>query len=106
MCCNLAIRQTKQGKDPARKICSLVDSVVLLRHTLRALPAIADSMRWVECPLLQAIRSNLEHPTLSELLTAVDDVLDEDAQVGLGGFSQTECNVYKAQALLPTRLVP
>jgi hypothetical protein len=56
MCANLAIRQNKKGKDPARKVALLVESIILLRNTLSCLPALADSMAWVESALLQVRR--------------------------------------------------
>ena len=53
MCANLAIRQNKKGKDPARKVALLVEAIILLRNTLSCLPALANSMAWVESGLLQ-----------------------------------------------------
>jgi hypothetical protein len=38
------------------QVAALVDAVVLLRCLLRALPALSESLAWVESPLLQAVR--------------------------------------------------
>lgn len=57
VCSNLAVRPGSESgaatKDPSAKLGRLVSAVVLLRDVMRCLPAMADSMSWVDSPLLQ-----------------------------------------------------
>jgi hypothetical protein len=62
VCSNLAVRPGGSGagaaaaascKDPSLQLGRLVSSVILLRDVLRCLPAMADSMAWVDSDLLK-----------------------------------------------------
>jgi hypothetical protein len=63
VCSNLAIRpssgsaggsaNTSAGRDLSVVLGRLVSSVILLRDVLRCLPAIVDSMAWVDSQLLR-----------------------------------------------------
>jgi hypothetical protein len=61
MCSNLAITRTRPAgapapsKDPTARVASLVEAVILLRGMLRTLPALAESVAWVETPLMKAV---------------------------------------------------
>ncbi|WIA16491.1 hypothetical protein OEZ85_013171 [Tetradesmus obliquus] len=94
VCSNLAVRPSGSAgaaaaascKDPSVQLGRLVSSVILLRDVLRCLPAMADSMAWVDSPLLKAIRANLGQGELQQLLQETEAVLDDDAQASKTQF--------------------
>ncbi|KAF8065536.1 wdr82 [Scenedesmus sp. PABB004] len=59
VCSNLGLRPSGEGggaRDPSARLGRLVSAVILLRDVLRCLPAMADSMAWVDSDLLKARR--------------------------------------------------
>lgn len=78
MCSNLAIRHTTRTSDPAQKIAAMVSSVILLKATLQLLPALQDAVSSAESGLLAAIAGNLARPEFADMLTRIQEVLDDD----------------------------
>uniref|UniRef100_A0A383WQ55 DNA mismatch repair proteins mutS family domain-containing protein n=1 Tax=Tetradesmus obliquus TaxID=3088 RepID=A0A383WQ55_TETOB len=107
VCSNLAVRPSGSAgaaaaascKDPSVQLGRLVSSVILLRDVLRCLPAMADSMAWVDSPLLKAIRANLGQGELQQLLQETEAVLDDDAQASKTQFVNKvqQCFAVRAQ---------
>ncbi|CAL8469479.1 g9020 [Coccomyxa elongata] len=85
ICSCLALRPSSARKDPVQRIASLVQSTILLREALTALPSLADALQPAKSELLkaashdQAVRANTVHPAFAKLLQTVDEVLDRDA---------------------------
>eukprot|EP00775_Hariotina_reticulata_P012444 gene12444-12581_t len=88
VCSNLAVRPSSAAaiKDPSARMGSLVSAVILLRDVLRCLPAMADSMTWVDTTLLKAVQANLGQEKLRQLLQEIEAVMDDDAQASKAQF--------------------
>ena len=54
-----ALRPSAPSKDPVQRIASLVQSVILLREALTALPSLADALEPAKSELLKAVRKSL-----------------------------------------------
>ena len=57
VCSQLAMRPSAQGKsDPSKRIALVVQSLMLLRETLQALPCLAQALKHADSSLLQVRR--------------------------------------------------
>jgi hypothetical protein len=62
VCSKLAMRPTEgSSKDVSLQLGRLVSAVIQLRDVLRSLPVMADSMAWVDSPLLKVWRGAHKH---------------------------------------------
>lgn len=58
MCAHVqALKPSTPSKDPVLRIASLVQSVILLREALTALPSLADALEPAKSELLKAVSS-------------------------------------------------
>eukprot|EP00891_Asterochloris_glomerata_P002051 jgi/Astpho2/2051/Aster-00547 len=81
VCSQLAQRPSAQGKsDPSKRIALVVQSLILLRETLQALPCLAQALKCTDSCLLQAVQATFSHEVFADLLSTVDNTLDEDTQ--------------------------
>ncbi|GMH42445.1 hypothetical protein BSKO_10364 [Bryopsis sp. KO-2023] len=88
MCGNLVIRPSVGGgagsaaseASLSRKIASLINSMILLKDVLSALSDLATALGPCRCDLLRVILANCSHPTFTDLLEVVQNVLDGDAK--------------------------
>lgn len=60
--------------DPTRRISSTISALLLLRSSLRSLPAVGEALSGARAPLLAALAANLQHPAFGELLAQIDEV--------------------------------
>ncbi|EIE21559.1 hypothetical protein COCSUDRAFT_17595 [Coccomyxa subellipsoidea C-169] len=86
LCSGLAFWPSAPGKDPVQRIASLVQSVILLREALTALPSLADALEPAKSELLKAVRANASHPVFAELLQVIDAALDSDVSSSKAAF--------------------
>ncbi len=79
ICGTLAMRNanTKGNSDAARRISSLVGSLILLKETLELLPGLGHPLEGAESELLQAIGANCNHEVFHTLLETATEVLDK-----------------------------
>ena len=79
ICGTLAMRNAKikANSDAARRISSLVGSLILLKETLELLPGLGHPLEGAESELLQAIGANCNHEVFHTLLETASEVLDE-----------------------------
>ncbi len=68
---------TKPNSDAARRISSLVGSLIFLKETLELLPGLGHPLEGAESELLQAIGANCTHELFQNLLETATKVLDE-----------------------------
>ncbi|DBA95622.1 TPA: hypothetical protein ACH3X3_013469 [Trebouxia sp. C0006] len=88
VCGTLAMRNanTKANSDAARRISSLVGSLILLKETLELLPGLGHPLEGADSELLQAIGTNCTHEVSQNLLETATEVLDEDVKSSKTSF--------------------
>ncbi|KAL0020849.1 hypothetical protein WJX77_001177 [Trebouxia sp. C0004] len=88
ICGTLAMRNAKikANSDAARRISSLVGSLILLKETLELLPGLGHPLEGADSELLQAIGANCTHEVFHTLLETATEVLDEDVKSSKTAF--------------------
>jgi DNA mismatch repair ATPase MutS len=82
----------KNSTSLAQQLTKLVHAVLSLKKLLSVLPSLAEILQPATATLLTAVRANIQTPIFADLLAAIHECVDEDADALKNPFmSQIQC---------------